>query len=619
MNLTSDYSKYMESTTELIQQLIAAPSLNEKLAVLQRLKTMASDKGFVIANTKRLFNELKSLVATFTEASIPTIEFLTTLITTNKDPEVYTRMPTIYPVLVSTLSSSNNRLIESTNSCLCGSVCNSIGLDSFLVAIQADGLSCDNAVGRKNSGELLVALAKKCPQLIDEAKYGSQLVRILEELVKRPNEFSGILGQLTQTHPAVYKLSRKLYAPFKAAYNSLLVKENIQINESDPSAYKEMDDALTAEISKKFTFAQNFEARPETRYGAVPERLLRDLEAVSNWKQRAGAIEELLEIVVSPSSYTLLRPHIVPLMNYLVTLLADPNYKVAVTTLQIINKLLQQYQEFYTGEGVEALIPGLVDKLGDNKVMIRQLAIAGLRKVGKIMEIELLLSVVLPYLASPKWHTREEILNFLIIALIENGGDAKKPFDEIKLVEEILPLLCDDKPKVVQMAFEVYATIAQSLGAERILDTVKARLKDDELVSRLRYRLEAGEVPVLSAEGTLEFPHISSELITQNSFYSGAKGKGYSRFTSAGPVNRVPERSHFEIRSAVRRPQTNNTLVFFPDAKGSLSVQMADSIRTVTSRLVLATTAPHKKCRCMSQSRATFLTRVWSRCRVQSG
>lgn len=564
MNLISDYSKYMESTTELIQQLIAAPSPSEKLVILQRLKMMASDKGFIIANTKRLFNELKSLITTFTEASIPAIEFLTTLVATNKDPEVYTQVSAIYPILVSTLSSSNTRLIESANSCLCSSVGNSIGLDSFLVALQADGLSSNSAVGRRNSGALLVALAKRCPQLVDEARYGSQLLRILEELVKRPNEFSAALGQLTQTHPAVYKLSRKLRAPFKTSYDSLLARENIQIDESDPSAYKEMDDALTAEISKKFTFAQNFELRSETRFGAVPERLLRDLESAANWKQRAGAIEELLEIVASSCAYTPLRPHIVPLTNFLVTLLPDPNYKVAVTTLQIINKLLQQYQDFYTGEGVETLIPGLVDKLGDNKVMIRQLAIAGLRKVGRIVEIELLLAKVLPYLSSPKWHTREEILNFLIIALIESGDSPKRPFDEMKLVEEILPLLCDDKPKVMQMAFEAYATIAQSLGAERILHTVKAKLKDDELVSRLKYRLDAGEIPVLTAEGTLEFPHISSELITQNSFYSGAKGKGNSRFTSAGPVNRVPERNHFEVHSAIRRPQTNNTLVFFP-------------------------------------------------------
>jgi hypothetical protein len=175
---------------------------------------------------------------------------------------------------------------------------------------------------------------------------------------------------------------------------------------------------------------------------------------------------------------------------------------------------------------------------------------------------------VLPHLNSPKWHTREEILNYLIISLIENNNatDTEHIIDNMKyaeLIRKMLSLLCDDKPKVVQVAFEAYATIANFIGTAKTLEMIQSLTKDEELISRLKYRFEAGEIPVLTHEGILEFPHISSELITQNSFYSVAKNKAknYSRFTSAGPVNRVPERNYFEVHSAIRRPQTNNNLV----------------------------------------------------------
>lgn len=564
----------MESTTELIQQLIASSASEEKLEILQRLRVMAGDRGFVIANVKRLFNELKSLISNFSVVTIPAIEFITTLVVTTKDPEVYAQIPDIYPLLISSLESTNSLLVAAINSCIYGCIHNNIGLESFLSSIQGDGLSSDNSITRSNSGELLTVLAKRCPQLIDDSKYASQLIRVLEDLIKRSSEFSVALTQLTQTHPGIYRLSKRLHASFKKEYMNFLAKENIKVDESDPKIYKEIDDAITAEISKKFTFAENFEMKTEGfRYGVVPERLITDLGANSNWKQRAGAIEELEETINNLKSSNQLKPYISPFIQYLVTLLNDPNYKVAITTLQILNKLLKTYLELIKPETVDAVILGLIEKFGDNKVMIRQLAVTALRFIGKIADPINLINTILPYLTCPKWHTREEILNFLIIFFIENsnGPDSSKFFSNIpysELVQKICPLLLDDKPKVVQMAFEAYATISHFSDSKRILTMIQNCTSDEELLSRVRYRLEAEAIPILNVEGVLEFPYISSELLTQNSFYSGTKGKttagkGCSRFTSAGPVNRIPERNLSEVHSAIRRPQTNNTLVIF--------------------------------------------------------
>lgn len=172
-------------------------------------------------------------------------------------------------------------------------------------------------------------------------------------------------------------------------------------------------------------------------------------------------------------------------------------------------------------------MPGLVDKLGDNKVMIRQLSMQGLRGVGRIMKPQVLLSLLLPHLASPKWHTREEILNFVIITFLESAQSGNPSFvkevDYRELLESVTKLLGDDKPKVVQMVLETCATVSHIGSSAAVLDII-CGLVDPDTFARLRDRIQAHNIPTLTPEGGLELPHIANELTTQNSFFAAQKG-----------------------------------------------------------------------------------------------
>ena len=174
---------------------------------------------------------------------------------------------------------------------------------------------------------------------------------------------------------------------------------------------------------------------------------------------------------------------------------------------------------------MHSLIGGLVEKLGDNKVMIRQLALQGLKGVGRIMKISVLLQVLVGYLSSPKWHVREEVLNYIIITFLDkspNQATLLREVDYTLLLSNIIKLLNDDKPKVVQIAYEACATIALCGNCPRILGILHELVDKDTFV-QLRERIEANDVPIVSPDGVLEFPHIANELTTQNSFFAGSR------------------------------------------------------------------------------------------------
>jgi len=586
----------MESTTELIQLLIESHTLETKIDVLTRLRLISDEKinGLVIANAKELFTELRKLLSGSgsLELSTAILLLISSISSKTKDQDVILQLPSLYSDLISVFNSTATSLIVLSKECLCSAIQKTMKPEQFLSTINRDGICSENPLVRRNAVDCLIEITKKCPFVMDDSKFGGIILKILEGMLGNSKELHEEIIKFIQTHPSVNRVSKKLSPELKAIYDELLHVKNVMFNENTAEDYKEIDDAITAEITKKFEPKQtaNFPAlssllpdmHPKPKTGAlnsiIPDRILKDLDPNANWKQRACAIEELEEIIADDKSCANLEPVMPLFLQYLVGLLNDPNYKVAVTTLQIINKLLVTFTGVHTPDSVEPLIPGLVEKLGDNKVMIRQLAIMGLRLLSRIIEPIPILSKLLTFINSPKWHTREEILNFIIITFLENAHVKEfiqnVPCQEILAV--IMLLLNDDKPKVIQIVFEACATIARLIDAEKICEIIHALVPDSEIFARIKYRIEADSIPILNPDGTLEFPHIANELQTQNSFYTGGNAKSQysnlsqvaqnigqkpgvfqSRYTSAGPVKRIEDRSAFEVHTAAKRPQTN--------------------------------------------------------------
>jgi hypothetical protein len=97
-------------------------------------------------------------------------------------------------------------------------------------------------------------------------------------------------------------------------------------------------------------------------------------------------------------------------------------------------------------------------------------------------------------------------------------------------------LLSDEKPKVVQMAFETCATLAHVVSRATVLTAIGS-LVDSDTLTRVAQRIDAGCIPVLTLDGALEFPYIANELTTQNSFFSRGVGEGNGSLVyEAAPV-----------------------------------------------------------------------------------
>lgn len=83
---------------------------------------------------------------------------------------------------------------------------------------------------------------------------------------------------------------------------------------------------------------------------------------------------ELLQFSVSQLSKTdvpRMRPRLPELMRFLGKLLTDPNFKISLTTLQVLSALVDKL-DHELERHVAVLMPGLVEKLGDSKIVVRQ-------------------------------------------------------------------------------------------------------------------------------------------------------------------------------------------------------------------------------------------------------
>ncbi len=138
-------------------------------------------------------------------------------------------------------------------------------------------------------------------------------------------------------------------------------------------------------------------------------------------------------------------PHLSGFFSFLVQLLNDQNFKISLTSLHIIQQVLKMGGTNLKAN-VHHLIPGLVEKLGDNKIVIRQSAQLAFRGIMENMRVGTLVTILLPYLKNKNWHIREEILNLLSTLVI--GYHHTLQVDYPLFLNELAQRLDDTKPRV---------------------------------------------------------------------------------------------------------------------------------------------------------------------------
>ena len=80
----------------------------------------------------------------------------------------------------------------------------------------------------------------------------------------------------------------------------------------------------------------------ELEFGFVPRNVISDLGDIGNWKSRANAIDALLKVLKEEDNKAAVIGGLPKFVGFLMTLVADPNFKIAISSLQILGELINK-------------------------------------------------------------------------------------------------------------------------------------------------------------------------------------------------------------------------------------------------------------------------------------
>jgi len=236
----------------------------------------------------------------------------------------------------------------------------------------------------------------------------------------------------------------------------------------------------------------------------VPARVLAELQDAHNWRVRALAVEELQQLVKAVREPSEMIPHLPHLIDFLLTLLHDPNFKVEITALQTIGDVIE-----LMGADIRAfeplIMPELQEKLGDNKTLVRQANAKVVMKMMCALGADGIVSTLLKDLSHENWRVREEILVLVMQALLSFEMRLKLE----AIMTAVTPLLEDEKTKVKLTAIESLALVHASLGADRFYSQLP--LLDGTARRMLDVRLTQPQLPTLNSDGVLELPALRGQ------------------------------------------------------------------------------------------------------------
>jgi len=240
--------------------------------------------------------------------------------------------------------------------------------------------------------------------------------------------------------------------------------------------------------------------------------VLRQLESAASWQERSRLLEELHQRLLRTSSAESW-PHLCEVMETLGRMLGDTNFKITLTTLYIICDLSERWSlSMVTVVG--AIVPGLIEKLGDNKIVVRQTSVKTFRAMFRAVVkanshhcAGRLLHSLTAGLAQRSALVRLELLGVVTIALLvfEQGSI---PYDREQVAMAMCRAAQDENEQVVAAALEALAVLLSAApDAPDLRAKVNASLQGNQnTLEQLEARLDGSTLPSLADEGLLEYP-----------------------------------------------------------------------------------------------------------------
>ncbi|KAH6585747.1 hypothetical protein BASA61_006730 [Batrachochytrium salamandrivorans] len=235
-------------------------------------------------------------------------------------------------------------------------------------------------------------------------------------------------------------------------------------------------------------------------FGFAPAISVRILQLNdTDWKKRSVAIESIFIASDNIRMDTFL-PHINEFVEFSTLVLQDDNFKVVLTMLHIIEKILPVVGEAFQSR-VPKLSTALVNKLADNSAVIRHTSGKVLILLMQATLPELVYNTVLVYISNANPRIREEMINVLTISLLAIPDQV---VDVHFLARFLAPAVKDTKAKVRYVAVEACAVLAHRMGSSEVLSALKSHGLDVDIIQMLQVRFLNTNLPSLTGNGTLE-------------------------------------------------------------------------------------------------------------------
>ena len=182
----------------------------------------------------------------------------------------------------------------------------------------------------------------------------------------------------------------------------------------------------------------------------------------------------------------------------------------------------------------QSIVPKLVKKLADSNIQIRQLVMRSFLLM-KGMKQTNYLNMILPYLSSPSWHIREEVLHLIMVSFLKNTND----FDYMTVLDQIAKLLDDPKSTVRFTCRETIATLVFKGNKNRVTEVLYELVEPKEY-NRLCDRFDQGSCPKFYEDSLIfEFPALSNGSRRNMS----SRGSNFSDGSRRNMSNEKPKRS----------------------------------------------------------------------------
>eukprot|EP01135_Chromosphaera_perkinsii_P001920 Nk52_evm69s212 gene=Nk52_evmTU69s212 len=209
--------------------------------------------------------------------------------------------------------------------------------------------------------------------------------------------------------------------------------------------------------------------------GILPSGLLSQLRDTTDWKARSLAVEKLQKIVNKLEDVRNVKKYVKGLLDLLGALLDDANFKIILTALQVIGDLVSKIG-ITVKPHLNFIVPKLVQKFGDNKMVIRQANMKVLNRLMHILSPKPVIAMLLPCLANQNWHVREEVVNVLISSTLTY--EVHELDYEVIVSELLRRVLYDGRQRVKQVALEGLAVFNQKLGHKKMMSVLNSAMID---------------------------------------------------------------------------------------------------------------------------------------------